>query len=159
MFDPSIGRWTSEDPIGFDAGDPDLTRYCENDPTNATDPSGLVIALQRRPGTTKDAGDRGLVRISYTTPQSAHEFGYGTSLNGLPCNFKITVRKADYYGFKNKKLNANGIYIDVSGEGAEWVSFYQFFSVRFKVKRNGASDPTEKGFLLPSAKVVSDAAG
>jgi hypothetical protein len=43
MYDPSIGRWTSEDPIGFDAGDPDLYRYVQNMPTEATDPSGDKI--------------------------------------------------------------------------------------------------------------------
>jgi RHS repeat-associated protein len=40
-YDPSIGRWTSEDPIGFDGGDANLHRYVGNGPTNATDPSGL----------------------------------------------------------------------------------------------------------------------
>src|SRR6266849_5001824 len=41
MLDPTTGRWTTEDPMGFDAGDPDLYRYVGNDPTNTTDPSGL----------------------------------------------------------------------------------------------------------------------
>jgi hypothetical protein len=41
MFDPTIGRWTTQDPIGFQAGDDNLYRYVDNHPTNATDPSGL----------------------------------------------------------------------------------------------------------------------
>ncbi len=41
MYDPVIGQFISEDPIGFDAGDPNLRRYVGNSPTNATDPSGL----------------------------------------------------------------------------------------------------------------------
>src|SRR4051812_17169625 len=41
MFDPGIGRWFGEDPIDFGAGDADLYRYVGNNPTNATDPSGL----------------------------------------------------------------------------------------------------------------------
>jgi RHS repeat-associated protein len=40
-YDPKIGRWTSEDPSGFQAADPDLYRYVHNGPTNASDPSGL----------------------------------------------------------------------------------------------------------------------
>jgi RHS repeat-associated protein len=40
-YDPKIGRWLSEDPIGF-AGDPsNLYRYVGNGPTNVVDPSGL----------------------------------------------------------------------------------------------------------------------
>ena len=35
----------SLDPFGFEAGDPNLYRYVGNGPTNATDPSGLKIAL------------------------------------------------------------------------------------------------------------------
>jgi RHS repeat-associated protein len=27
MFDPTIGRWTTQDPLGFDAGDDNLYRY------------------------------------------------------------------------------------------------------------------------------------
>lgn len=38
---PTIGRWASEDPIGFDAGDPNLARLVGNQVTNAVDPSGL----------------------------------------------------------------------------------------------------------------------
>jgi RHS repeat-associated protein len=36
------GRWTSEDPSGFGAGDGNLYRYTFNDPTDRTDPSGLA---------------------------------------------------------------------------------------------------------------------
>jgi RHS repeat-associated protein len=39
-YDPRIGRWLSEDPIGFDAGDANLYRYVGNSPPNATDPTG-----------------------------------------------------------------------------------------------------------------------
>jgi uncharacterized protein RhaS with RHS repeats len=43
MFDPSIGRWLSEDPTGFESGDVNLYRFVGNDPTNGTDPSGLKV--------------------------------------------------------------------------------------------------------------------
>jgi RHS repeat-associated protein len=41
-YDSSVGRFISEDPIGFSAGDSNLTRYVGNSPTNFTDPSGNV---------------------------------------------------------------------------------------------------------------------
>lgn len=40
-YDAAIGRWISEDPIGFEAGDENLVRYVGNGVVNATDPSGL----------------------------------------------------------------------------------------------------------------------
>jgi RHS repeat-associated protein len=38
---PGLGRFLSEDPKGFDAGDYNLFRYCKNDPEDLTDPTGL----------------------------------------------------------------------------------------------------------------------
>ncbi|MCL6508391.1 MAG: RHS repeat-associated core domain-containing protein, partial [Bryobacteraceae bacterium] len=40
-YDPHTGRFLSEDPIGFAAGDSNLSRYVENGPTNWVDPTGL----------------------------------------------------------------------------------------------------------------------
>ncbi len=40
-YNPTIGRFMSEDPKGFDAGDYNLYRYVENDPLDRTDPMGL----------------------------------------------------------------------------------------------------------------------
>ncbi len=39
-YDPQTGRFLSEDPIGFDGGQLNLTEYVNNDPLNFTDPSG-----------------------------------------------------------------------------------------------------------------------
>src|SRR5262249_23286124 len=43
-YDPKMGRWTSQDPLGFRAGDADLYRYVHNSPTNWIDPAGLFNA-------------------------------------------------------------------------------------------------------------------
>ncbi len=40
-YSTSSGRFISQDPIGFNAGDENLYRYVGNSPTNARDPSGL----------------------------------------------------------------------------------------------------------------------
>ncbi len=41
-FDPSVGKWLSEDPSGLAAGDANLYRYCGNAPTDGIDPSGMA---------------------------------------------------------------------------------------------------------------------
>jgi RHS repeat-associated protein len=41
-YSPTDGRWESEDPDGFWAGDANLYRYVFNAPTDWTDPSGLA---------------------------------------------------------------------------------------------------------------------
>jgi RHS repeat-associated protein len=44
-YDPDLGRFLSEDPKGFDAGDYNLYRYCENDPLDNTDPTGTIAEV------------------------------------------------------------------------------------------------------------------
>jgi RHS repeat-associated protein len=39
-YNPTLGRFMSEDPKLFDAGDYNLFRYCHNDPIDLTDPMG-----------------------------------------------------------------------------------------------------------------------
>jgi RHS repeat-associated protein len=36
-YDARVGRWLSEDPIGFDGGDANLYRYVQNNPSNFID--------------------------------------------------------------------------------------------------------------------------
>lgn len=40
-YEPTTGRWTTKDPLGFDAGDTNLYRYVFADPINLSDPTGL----------------------------------------------------------------------------------------------------------------------
>jgi RHS repeat-associated protein len=49
-YHPTLGRFMSEDPKGFDAGDYNLFRYCHNDPLDLTDPMGLETGVQPQPG-------------------------------------------------------------------------------------------------------------
>ncbi|NJM99656.1 MAG: RHS repeat-associated core domain-containing protein, partial [Phormidesmis sp. RL_2_1] len=44
-FDPAVGTFVSEDPLGFGAGDVNMYRYVFNSPTNYTDPSGEIVPL------------------------------------------------------------------------------------------------------------------
>ncbi len=44
-YDPEVGRWTSKDPIGFNAGGTNLYGYTMNDPINRIDEDGLDSLL------------------------------------------------------------------------------------------------------------------
>ncbi|MEM8734278.1 MAG: RHS repeat-associated core domain-containing protein [Planctomycetota bacterium] len=46
IMDPVGGRFVSQDPLGFTAGDTNLYRYVGNSPTNATDPTGEITTFQ-----------------------------------------------------------------------------------------------------------------
>jgi RHS repeat-associated protein len=47
-YEPSLGKFLSNDPLGFDAGDYNLSRYVMNDPLGWTDPDGKSPAIERR---------------------------------------------------------------------------------------------------------------
>jgi hypothetical protein len=49
MYDPTVGRWISADPISFKGEDANLYRYVGNSPTNATDPMGRKIEFTQSP--------------------------------------------------------------------------------------------------------------
>ncbi len=49
-YDASVGRWLSQDPKGFAAGDANLYRYCGNGPTTHVDPTGLADLALTLPG-------------------------------------------------------------------------------------------------------------
>src|SRR5882724_8765595 len=42
MYHPGLGHFLQADPTGFDAGDMNLFRYCDDDPVDGTDPTGLL---------------------------------------------------------------------------------------------------------------------
>jgi len=44
-YDPSTGRWTAKDPLGFQGGDTGLYNYVGGDPINRVDSSGLVTSV------------------------------------------------------------------------------------------------------------------
>jgi RHS repeat-associated protein len=54
-YHPGLGRFTSEDPMGYAAGDYNLFRYCHNDPEDRVDPMGLYEIMS---GFTDEEGKR-----------------------------------------------------------------------------------------------------
>ena len=78
-YDPASGRFLSEDPLGFAAGDTNLYRYVGNNPVNATDPTGLATSYL--------GGNYNQIGASFQSPFLAELSGqsysprYGGSVN------------------------------------------------------------------------------
>ena len=78
-YDPNVGRFISEDPLGFGGGDVNLFAYVQNNSVNRIDPSGLA------PGdfypTIGDAGRQAVTDINPTSiseglvPCNSYTFG------------------------------------------------------------------------------------
>ncbi|QGJ68577.1 RHS repeat-associated core domain protein [Planctomycetales bacterium 10988] len=85
-YDPAVGRFVSEDPIGFSAGDVNIYRYVGNTSTIYTDPSGLIPYIGVYDRSTRDkATYRGIIN-DFTTPNSQFpdkpNFGKGRYILG-----------------------------------------------------------------------------
>jgi RHS repeat-associated protein len=87
---PSLGRWISEDPAGFSAGDSNLYRYVQNDPANLTDPDGLKYV------------DNGITFVKEANPYY---------LGRTDCKFWMALPcRTEYI----KKLNDEGWHIQIN---------------------------------------------
>lgn len=78
-YDPSAGRFISEDPIGFAGGDANLYRYAGNSPDNATDPSGnLVVTTAVLTGVAIYVGWQALFAAGETGIEAAATNAFGS---------------------------------------------------------------------------------
>jgi RHS repeat-associated protein len=112
-YNPATGTWMSQDPLGFAAGDPNLTRYVGNDPPNVTDPSGLqggpdagvMDAESSRINPLLPGRQRGMVgqwdvNLKHLTEEKARELmqmGVAEKFPGLQgsCALVLTVKDLD----------------------------------------------------------------
>jgi RHS repeat-associated protein len=61
-YDPRTARWLQRDPIDASSGDPNLYRYCGNDPINRADPSGLAPVCYQRSPIFKYQDEKGFIK-------------------------------------------------------------------------------------------------
>ncbi|WDQ17308.1 RHS repeat-associated core domain-containing protein [Rhodopirellula sp. P2] len=92
-FDTSNGRWMSQDPIGFKAGEYNLYRYVGNATTVRTDPSGLE-AYQPLPKV-NTTGTQGGTPVRPTGSGEAINI-YGEDENHLYKDFATDPKYVDY---------------------------------------------------------------
>ncbi len=75
-YQPGLGRWLTEDPLGLAAGDVNLVRYVGNAPALAVDPSGLKV--YGIGGTWERAEDNALVRQFVKLTREPAQYWSGT---------------------------------------------------------------------------------
>lgn len=63
-YDAGVGRWVSEDPIGFDGGDFNIARYASNSTTLSTDPTGLSTFKNPWPNLGEKRGEKGWMTVA-----------------------------------------------------------------------------------------------
>ena len=83
-YDPETGNWLTQDPIGFSAGDANLSRYVGNSAVNQVDPSGFEAmghhyiaknnVLGKLPGLSDDVIDFVWGYTSHPTKPGTHTF-------------------------------------------------------------------------------------
>ncbi len=109
-YDPQLGRFISEDPIGFAAGDANLSRYVGNSTPNAVDPSGLTTKQEVINQAIKEL--KNLVAAGKITTNDAY-LRYRILVNALAgklefeSNPKGPWRNPDYW---TDKVDAEGAY-------------------------------------------------
>lgn len=107
-YDPMVGRWASEDPIGFAARDANIYRYVANMTTMAVDPNGLKVYWGVRDLDGVPIGNHGFIVIVPDDPSAfandpnmvgLYDGKTGTTLGGHKSNTDCLV------GIRNQKAD------------------------------------------------------
>jgi hypothetical protein len=97
MYDPTVGRFITEDPSEFEGGDYNLYRYCGNDPMDLTDPTGLCSG----------SGSTGSYWLNNTPTGSRYGLTPGTRDYMIATN--PGVRTGASYGFASPSVGMSSI--------------------------------------------------
>jgi RHS repeat-associated protein len=122
-YDPVTGRFMSQDPMGFAAGDTNLYRYVDNAPSDVSDPTGMltatvevsqqnVVTIQYKPGYVWQGGL--LLPEPLPTEIHVHPFEppnkFGIAINLNPPPVRKPVKGGVIFTFKMRP-NQRGQYV------------------------------------------------
>ena len=97
-YDPRTGKWTSQDPLGFDAGDSNLYRYAANGQNLRTDSSGLQSPLLPIPDKNNDTARTAGTEFTKAAGTLQFEIGKGNRYEGQVKVYKDVTTDADGEG-------------------------------------------------------------
>jgi RHS repeat-associated protein len=140
-YDPAVGRFISEDPIGFAGGDVNVMAYVGNNPVNGIDPSGLCnlsgvaegvglvivggtivyVAVGSAPvtlvvGTTTGAamGADGVIKIILSALNANGDAPSGKPLNVIVLTTTGSMRYANYADYAAAVYSANLAIVNIN---------------------------------------------
>ncbi len=91
-YGPKIGRFISEDPLGFDGGDVNLYVYGANNPVVNADPTGLFYSHE-------NINDPVINReVATMTAIGVSAYAGGYALTGVACEYLITMAYLGTHG-------------------------------------------------------------
>jgi uncharacterized protein RhaS with RHS repeats len=113
-YDPATGRWMSQDPLGFDAGDSNLYRYVANRPTEFTDPKGLqdLTPVPPRRVDGPDKNQVGILKLGFGSQKDKNGKNIGLGVTG-----SFTSTTGDPAALQNAAK--------AFGEGGDHFNWYQ----------------------------------
>jgi RHS repeat-associated protein len=114
-YDPTTGRWTARDPIGFAGGDTNLYGYVLNNPLLYTDPSGLAPPQNIPPGVDVAQNIAEAKNMSYGQ-------WYNAVRNGGKWDYKQQGAQYQEFGNYNFGVTARAVGIpgNIPNRGAGW---------------------------------------
>ena len=155
-YDPGVGRWLSEDPIGFAGGDPNLYRYVANSPGAFVDPDGLdsmAIAAASNQGTFER--EDACREVPLTCTEFASRFGLWLNANerwvlskGCVGVMSISIMKQSSGGAEQVRFNANQA--KLLQDRARYFTKYEAAKAYYESLRADGKSPALFGFAANS---------
>jgi len=105
-YDPSSGRFVSQDPMKFDSGDVNLYRYVKNDPYDKIDPTGMKAA------DSDDDETKGHRKNKRPSNEEKHQKGVERKKRD-----RGGEKKDDHPGWRRHRK----VICDTIGSGVQWV--------------------------------------
>lgn len=149
MFHPTLGRWLTPDPIGFEGQDPNLYGFVRNNPVNLTDPSGL--APNQKGATDPDT-------VIQAVRRRFKEFSYELHVKSSGAKYQCVSMDKGLYQLLSKlsddfQTNDNR-YFYTTQYG--WVDTRHFFASAATALRHGENIAVGLGFGLEVVQWITE---